>query len=82
MLEDGFCYIDVYNLIDIMRHESSMSIELLCENIIDPTTFWRYLNNIRKPSLEITLKLIQKLGIKLSDFFIRLENSLLNLNST
>lgn len=70
--------LDVFELIDKIRYELQFSINHLCADIIDTASYWRYLNNIRKPNLEIVLKLIWKLGLSYSDFFIRLENYLLN----
>ncbi|WIF88432.1 helix-turn-helix domain-containing protein [Acholeplasma laidlawii] len=67
---------DIINFIDKLRFESNISIEAFCENIIDSTTYWRYLTGKRLPSIEKFLMMIEKLGIKYSAFFEALENHL------
>ena len=68
--DDTITAIDVFELIDRIRYELQISIEYLCDNIIDSTTYWRYLNDKRKPNLEAVLKLIRRLEVPYSDFFL------------
>lgn len=67
---------DIINFIDKLRFESNISIEAFCENIIESSTYWRYLKGKRLPSIEKVLMMIEKLGIKYSAFFEALENHL------
>ena len=65
--------IDVFQLIDRIRHERGLSINALCENIMDVKTYWRYFQELRIPNTDVTIKLICKLGLLCSEFFYILE---------